>query len=133
MRLDRIYKSISPHWPTPKALYAELDAEFRFTLDPCPLNSQANGLARSWSGERVYCNPPYDSRTIERFILKSTESDLTVFLLPAKTDAGWFHRMVLPFASEIRFVRGRLKYGDKKGNAPFASMIVVFRYKSLDV
>ncbi|EFS20902.1 hypothetical protein FSBG_00399 [Fusobacterium gonidiaformans 3-1-5R] len=35
--------------------------------------------------------------------------------------------IIQPYASEIRFIRGRLKFGNSKNSAPFPSMIVVFR------
>lgn len=54
-------------------------------------------------------------------------ADLAVFLLPARTDTRWFHEIVLPLAKEIRFIKGRLKFSGAKWNAPFPSMLVVFR------
>jgi site-specific DNA-methyltransferase (adenine-specific) len=30
-----LYSSRTDEWPTPRALFAELNAEFTFTLDPC--------------------------------------------------------------------------------------------------
>ena len=32
------------NWQTPKWLYDELNEEFDFDFDPCPLNSTFNGL-----------------------------------------------------------------------------------------
>jgi phage N-6-adenine-methyltransferase len=56
-------------WSTPPELFASLDAEFHFTLDPAatPQNAKCakffteeqDGLTQDWSGERVFCNPPY--------------------------------------------------------------------------
>jgi hypothetical protein len=37
-----------------------------------------------------------------------------------------------PLGKEIRFLRGRLKFGDAKNSAPFPSMIVVFEKKDLN-
>lgn len=48
-----------------------------------------------------------------------------VCLLPARTDTSWWHEHVMK-AREIRFVRGRLKFGDAKSGAPFPSAVVVF-------
>jgi site-specific DNA-methyltransferase (adenine-specific) len=56
-------------------------------------------------------------------------TDVAVFLLPAYTDVKWFHEIVLPLADEVRFIKGRLKFGVHNTSAPFASMIVVFRKK----
>lgn len=47
-------------------------------------------------------------------------------LIPSRTDTKWFHEYIYGKA-EIRFVRGRLKFGDGLGTAPFASMVVIFR------
>jgi len=33
------------------------------------------------------------------------------------------------FLAEIRFLRGRLRFGGAKNSAPFPSMIVVFRHE----
>lgn len=56
-------------WETPKDFYEKLDDEFHFTLDPCCTHENAkckkhytkddDGLSRDWSGEIVFCNPPY--------------------------------------------------------------------------
>lgn len=46
-------------------------------------------------------------------------------LIPARTDTRWFHEYIYNKA-EVRFIKGRLKFGDAKENAPFPSMIVVF-------
>ena len=110
------------------AVYEALDREFAFDLDPCPLDGSENGLARlfkPWYGRRVFCNPPYGPNLWE-WLARANEAQLAVFLIPARTDTRWFHELVLPFAKEIRFIRGRLKFGDSKNCAPFPSMVVVF-------
>ena len=53
--------------------------------------------------------------------------DQFVGLIPAKTDTAWFHDHVLKRAAEVRFLRGRLKFGGSKNGAPFPSMVVVYR------
>ena len=125
--------SKSPHYATPKGLYAELDAEFGFDLDPCPFNPDYSGplfsydgLNVSWEGRRVYCNPPY-GKAIPRFMAKAHEADVAVFLIPARTDTKWFHEVALPQAKEIRFLKGRLKFENAKDPAPFPCMLVIFR------
>ena len=119
--------SLSPHWATPKWLYDELNKEFNFNDDPCPLYSKGGGLNRSWN-ERVYLNPPY-GREIEKWIRKayneSLQGKLVVMLLPSRTDTRWWHDYCMK-ADEIRFIKGRLKFGDSKNSAPFPSCIVIF-------
>ena len=127
--------SLSPHWATPEWLYDELDKEFHFTDDPCPLHGR-RGLGRDW-GKRVYVNPPY-GRGISNWIYKawlsihgngglnlSPTSELIVMLLPSRTDTKWWHDYVMK-AQEIRFIKGRLKFGEHKNSAPFPSCVVIF-------
>ena len=123
------FSSATDRWGTPKAIYDALDAEFAFTFDPCPLNGTQDGtstLFMPWTGERVFCNPPYGTK-LRGFLERWNEAKLAVYLIPARTDTRWFHEIVLPFASEIRFIKGRLKFDGAKWNAPFPSMIVVFK------
>ena len=124
-----VFSSKSVHWPTPKAVYDELYGEFNFDFDRCPLGeTEADGtstLFTHWQNRRVYCNPPYNN--IAAFLERAREADVAVFLIPARTDTRWFHNIVLPCAAEIRFIKGRLKFGDAKNSAPFPSMIVIFR------
>jgi site-specific DNA-methyltransferase (adenine-specific) len=49
-----------------------------------------------------------------------------VCLVPARTDTAWWHDYVMPYASDIRFIRGRLKFNDGPNAAPFPSAIVVY-------
>jgi len=123
-----LFKSESVEWPTPKAVYERLDAEFRFDFDPCPIDGTSDGLATlltPWNGKRVFCNPPYGPG-LRDWLERAQEAELAVYLIPARTDTRWFHDIVLPKAAEIRFIKGRLKFGDATNSAPFPSMIVVF-------
>jgi site-specific DNA-methyltransferase (adenine-specific) len=119
-----LFSAQSVHHATPTALYADLDREFQFTLDPCPLRSAHDGLALSWKGHRVFCNPPY-GRGVGQWLAKSREPDVAVYLLPARTDTRWWHDYAMR-ADEIRFLRGRLRFGGHKGNAPFPSVVLVY-------
>jgi hypothetical protein len=123
------YKTFNIHENTPKALYNQLDEEFHFTFDPCPPNPSFDGLNVDWKGN-IYINPPY-GKAIRFWLekaLKERESgncEVAVFLLPAYTDVKWFHEIVLPKAKEIRFIKGKLRFGEHKESAPFASMVVI--------
>lgn len=130
------FSSKSNEWSTPADLFAKLDAEFHFTLDPCCTHENAkcehhytineNGLTQSWDGETVFVNPPY-GREIGKWVRKASETKGTVvMLIPARTDTSYFHDYVLGKA-EIRFIRGRLKFGNSTQGAPFPSLIVIFR------
>lgn len=128
--IGRLHGARSQEWRTPDDLYAALHAEFGFTLDPCQ-PYRFDGLTCSWAGERVYCNPPYRRGQIDRWLARAREADLAVYLLPSRTGAAWWHEYVWrdnkPLAEEIRFVRGRLKFGGSKINAPEWSVILVYR------
>jgi hypothetical protein len=124
-----LFKSASVEWPTPRKIYEELDREFHFTLDPCPFGGTQDGLATlftSWEGQRVFINPPYGPK-IKDWLKRAPEADLAVLLLPSRTDTRWFHDLVLPHASEIRFLRGRITFEGAAHSAPFPSMVVVFK------
>ena len=128
MKHGVFFKSQTVEWPTPKAVYDELDREFDFDFDPCPLGGDSDGLATlftSWRGKRVFCNPPYGPG-IADWLKRAEDAVLAVFLIPARTDTKWFHEIVLPRAREIRFIKGRLKFGDATNSAPFPSMLVIF-------
>lgn len=127
------FKTMANHksweWPTPKDFYDLLDDEFSFNFDPCPLGGNIDGrstLFSDWRGKRVFCNPPYGPE-IRKFLERANEAEVAVFLVLSRTDTKWFHDIVLPTASEIRFIRGRLRFGDGKYPAPFPSMVVIFR------
>lgn len=130
-----LYSSRSEMWETPQWLFDELDEEFHFTLDVCAVPENAkcsnfytpeqDGLKMPWSGV-CWCNPPY-GKGIEKWVEKAYKSDCTVvMLIPARTDTKWFHDWAYKKA-EIRFVKGRVKFGDAKKPAPFPSMILVYR------
>ena len=123
-----LFSSAAVKWTTPTDVYGALDAEFGFTLDPCPIDwkpGDVDGLTRSWAGQRVYCNPPYGPG-IGDWLAKAREADLAAYLLPARTDTRWWHEWAMK-ADDIRFLRGRLKFGGSVNSAPFPSVILVYR------
>jgi phage N-6-adenine-methyltransferase len=138
-RLAACFSSATDEWPTPRGLFEGLDAEFGFTLDPCATVTNAkckrffsrtdDGLVQDWAGETVFMNPPY-GRVIGQWVAKAHATSFTgstvVCLLPARTDARWWHLHVMR-AAEIRFLRGRVTFEGGKHPAPFPSAVVVFR------
>ena len=132
------FSSETDEWPTPDWLFQLLDQEFAFTLDPCSTPTSArcahhftrseDGLTQDWAGEIVFMNPPY-GREIRHWMRKAFESAqagaTVVCLVPARTDTTWWHTHAIH--GEIRFLRGRLKFGQAKQGAPFPSAIVIFR------
>lgn len=135
MNNDLFFSSKSEEWATPQDFFEQIDKEFHFNLDVCATAENAkcdkyytkeqDGLSQEWDGI-IWCNPPY-GRSIGMWVKKAYESKATVVLLvPARTDTKWFHDYVLGKA-EVRFVKGRLKFGGCKNSAPFPSMLVVYR------
>lgn len=120
--------SLRSDWTTPEDFYIGLNKEFNFNFDPCPSNSSFDGLNIDWE-DRNFCNPPY-GRQITAWIKKGYEESfkgkLVVFLIPSRTDTRWWHDYIMK-ADEIRFIKGRLKFGGSKNPAPFPSCIVVFQ------
>lgn len=135
-----LFSSVNEVWATPQHLFDDLNAEFNFTLDPCALPDNAkcakyytpedDGLAQDWEGETVFCNPPYGRKIYDWVAKCYSESHKpntkVVLLIPARTDTRYFHDFIYHKAAEVRFLRGRLKFGGAKNSAPFPSMIVIF-------
>jgi phage N-6-adenine-methyltransferase len=129
-------------WETPPALFASLDDEFHFTLDPCAKPDTAkcaryfteadNGLEQSWAGETVFMNPPY-GREIYDWTAKArseaANGATVVGLLPASTDLEWWHRDVLGAEAEVRYLRGRVRFlqGERWVSGMFPSVVVIWR------
>jgi site-specific DNA-methyltransferase (adenine-specific) len=126
-------------WYTPRDLFDELNNEFKFTLDPCATAENAvvnkfytvedDGLAQCWENETVFMNPPYGGNTgawIEKAQRESQRGATVVCLIPAATDRSYWHDTIFPYAAQIRFIRGRLKFGNAAVQAPFGCALVVF-------
>ena len=116
-----------------------MNQEFCFTLDPCAtkqnhkcpifFTKSDDGLSQGWGTHRVFANPPYGRGIIEwarKCHEASQDGALVVLLVHARTDTRWFHEWVYGKA-ELRFVKGRLKFGDGKQSAPFPSLLAVYR------
>lgn len=122
-----IFSSARQNWKTPDAVLADLDLEFGFVFDPCPPDPEFNGLECEWSYSN-FVNPPYKhiKKWLQKALIEHGKGKTVVALLPSRTGTDWFHECVLPHATEIRFIRGRLQFDDCGVNAPFDSMVVVF-------
>lgn len=126
-----LFSSVKQDWKTPEVVYQGLHEEFDFDCDPCPAIEgglhDKDMLGSDW-GQRNFVNPPYDK--IAQWVKKAYEEwqkDKTVVLLiPSRTDTRWWHDYIMK-ASEIRFIKGRLRFGGAKNSAPFPSAIIVFK------
>ncbi len=144
-----MYSSQTDMWATPQSFFDELNKEFSFTLDVCATNENAkcetfytlddDGLTQSWCGAVCWMNPPY-GRDIKEWVKAAYLSGLckceglVVGLLPARTDTKWFHDYIWDIRrhqpkehTEVRFLKGRLKFGDSTNSAPFPSMVVIWK------
>ena len=133
------FSSQTDMWETPQDFFDKLNAEFHFTMDACAveqnakckrfISPQEDGLKASWDGV-VWCNPPY-GKTIGKWVQKAHASAqggaVVVMLIPARTDTRWFHDYIYRQKGvEIRFIKGRLRFGNSTNSAPFPSMVVIF-------
>lgn len=139
MNIDLMFSSETDLWSTPQYFFDRLNREFNFNLDPCAneenhkcdkyFTKEQDGLKQDWQGHTVFCNPPY-GKVLKQWVKKCYEESLklntkVVMLIPARTDTSYFHDYIYNKA-EIRFIRGRLKFGNSKNSAPFPSMVVIF-------
>ena len=133
-------QSVTDDWATPRNLFDDINAVHNFDLDAAASSSnhlcnewfgldhdnesRRDGLTGQWVG-RTWVNPPY-GRGIYDWVKKaSLHDDLVVMLLPSRTDTKWFHEFVYN-KSDIRFIKGRLKFGAGISPAPFPSILVTF-------
>lgn len=133
------YSSKTDNWETPQDFFDKINIEFSLLWDVCashtnhklPLywTKEQDGLQADWTGKRVWMNPPY-GHVIGDWVEKAATggAEIAICLLPARTDTRWFHQFIYnnPRA-EIRFIKGRLKFGGSINSAPFPSMLVIFR------
>lgn len=136
---ESLFSSRSEEWPTPLEFFLDLHKEFQFTLDPCATHMNArcssyftkddDGLQQSWGQHTVFCNPPYGRQmwSWAKKCFEASRGGATVVLLAhARTDTRWFHDWVYGKA-ELRFVKGRLRFGDGRQSAPFPSLCAIYR------
>lgn len=138
MNNDLMFSSKNQAWETPKDFFDKYDSIYHFETDVCAMPENAkckrfftpemDGLKQEWTGV-CWMNPPY-GRQIGKWVRKAYESArdnlaTVVCLLPARTDTRWFHDYILPHA-EVQFIKGRIKFGGAKENAPFPNMLVTF-------
>lgn len=135
--MDVHYSSETDEWATPQELFDLLDSEFHFTLDVCASKDNAkcttfytqddDGLSKPWTGT-CWMNPPYGDAIAAWVDMARAAADdgaTVVCLLPARVDTAWWWDNAR--YGEVRFLRGRLKFGGAESGAPFPSAVVIFR------
>jgi phage N-6-adenine-methyltransferase len=143
--------SLDDTWATPRSYYEKVAKEFDFTLDAAALQSSTlvpenwygpdhadpdrrDAFTRDWTADAkggvIWLNPPY-GKTIKEWMKKADEESkkgsTVVCLVPSRTDTAWFHDSCIHH--EVRYIRGRLKFGQAVNAAPFPSALVVMRPK----
>lgn len=134
--------SKSNEWETPQLLFDQLNDEFHFTLDPCATienhkcpkyyTIEDDGLKQDWANGIVFMNSPYGGNTgkwLRKAWHESLRGATVVCLIVSSTDRSYWHDYIFPYASEIRWLRGRVTFGRADSTAPFASAIVIFSDK----
>ena len=135
-------RTMHEEWATPASVFDPLHAEFHFTLDAAALPRNAkclrfftpedDALSRRWETHgAVWLNPPYGYRNLARWMRYAyTESQFgatVVCIVPAHTGQPWWHDWVVGKASEIRWIKGKVKFVGAASCAPFPSCIVIYR------
>jgi phage N-6-adenine-methyltransferase len=151
-----MFSKASDEWSTPEEFFAEMHREFCFDVDAAAslenrklknyfgldhvLPAQRDALAIDWwpFGRTFWLNPPYSK--CREFIGKAAQEarraggSTVVCLVPSRTDTRWFHEHVWDAEKhqprvgvEVRFIKGRLKFGEGKNSAPFPSVVIIFR------
>jgi phage N-6-adenine-methyltransferase len=140
-------RTMHEEWETPASIFDPLHAEFKFTLDAAALPHNAkcaayitpaqNALTLSWGerGDSIWLNPPYGYRNLDLWMGKAYRQSLVgrtvVCLVPAHTGQPWWHQWVVGKASEIRWIRGKVKFVGAASCAPFPSCIVIYRLETI--
>lgn len=144
-KFDRIHFSSKTYkHNTPKKLFKDIDSEFHLNFDPArPAivgDYNENALVKPWVIKkhpkkklRIYLNPPYDRKLMERFIKKTCvlfvqkRVEIAVFLLPLRATAmryliNHFHKKV-----EFRLLEDRVIFGKETLGAPFDSVVAILK------
>lgn len=134
-----MFSSQTDKWSTPIEFYKSVDREFNLKLDVCAEQGNAkckefftekqDALKQEWNKD-FWMNPPY-GRKIGKWIAKAVEQAekhkvKAVLLLPSRTDTRWFHDYLYNKKNvQLRFLKGRLKFGSSKNAAPFPSLLAI--------
>jgi len=146
---SRRFSSSRQDWATPQSLFAKVDQEFSFTLDAAASDENTkvldsyftekdNAFSKSWGNNTVWLNPPYGgkNKSLQEWVRKAYKESCSgatvVMLIPARTNTNWFHDLALG-KGEVRFVRGRPKFGDVTHGLPQPLCYVIFRPNLKDI
>jgi phage N-6-adenine-methyltransferase len=149
-----MFSRASDEWETPQDTYDALNKEFRFSTDAAATLGNCKALdffgpdnpdpdyrdaltVEDWYGYgRIWLNPPYSKcrEFMAKAAAEAKKGCTVVCLVPSRTDTRWWHEHVWDRETnqprpgvEVRFIKGRLKFGGAPTGAPFPSVVVVFR------
>lgn len=135
------FDSVRQDWETPTELFNLVNAEFGFTIDVAAsaentkvaryISEQQDAMTCSWGMNVCWLNPPYGkghklSDWVRKAYIESQNGATTVMLIPARTNTNWFHDYCLKHG-EVRFLRGRPKFGGADHGLPQPLCFVIFR------
>ena len=137
-------------WGTPKEIFNFAQNKWGvFDLDAAAkennklvknyISESQDALKTSWISNNTWLNPPY-GRQMPKFIERALNqvlegnTDRVVCLIASRTDTKIFQEVIFPYASELYFIKGRIKFlknGEKVQGANYASVFVVFDQRRL--
>ena len=140
-----MYMSKDPTWSTPDYIVHWSMNRFQmghpYTLDAaaskdnkkavCFFSKEYSALDHDWAASRIWLNPPY-GRQISKFTERAVQqlgseipNSSVTLLVPARTDTKWWFNLIQnPLKKHIVFIKGRVKFGNGKGSAPFPSALI---------
>ena len=149
-----MFTSGKDNWETPNDLFERYNSRYSFLLDAAadstnrkvtsyfgPGGLEEDALTADWGPwlqkGNIWLNPPYSRGLQKKFIEKAVNEKAkldphhhglghVVCLLPARTDTKLFHEIIKPYAADIEFLKGRIKFVGAEHGAPFPSMVVIF-------
>ena len=137
----QLMSSVKHDWETPPELFNCLNDEFKFVLDACAndvnhkcdqyFTEKVDGLSQDWRHyNSIWINPPYGSDTVKWVSKAIAEHKLygmtIVMLIASRTGTKTWHELIVPYAAQIRFLKGRVKFVGAESGATFDSAIIVF-------
>ena len=137
-------------WATPNEIFNFAQNRWgNFTLDAAAnlfnskvtnfISENQDALKTSWISNNTWLNPPY-GRQMPKFIqralnqVREGNTNRVVCLIASRTDTKIFQDVIFPYASELYFIKGRIKFlknGEKVQGANYASVFVVFDQRRL--
>ena len=144
-RKQRAYESLGGRdgkldWETPNDLFRVLDDEFHFVWDLAAgahnskvpngsfFSEESSAFDHDWPRGPCWLNPPYGkgmNEWADRILEQTKLGTTVVMLIPVRSSTKWWHKLV-PHASEVRLMKGRIQFVGADRRAPFPTCVIVF-------